>query len=50
MRYFKGTANLKLSSMNGDVIDELFGYADANWAEDRSDRKSLCILCKLNYL
>lgn len=42
LRYLKGTANYKLalaSKSNNDISD-LFGYADANWAEDRLDRKS----------
>lgn len=39
LRYLKGTADLKLA-LAGKDNPKLFGYADANWAEDRSDRKS----------
>lgn len=40
-RYLKATKNyqLHLSSDSGDT-QELIGYADANWAEDRAARKS----------
>lgn len=39
LKYLKGTAHLKLTSVKeNDTM--LVGYADANWAEDRSDRKS----------
>lgn len=41
VRYLKGTLNLKLVlGNNKHTNDPIFGYADANWAEDRSDRKS----------
>lgn len=39
VRYLKGTSQLKLAL--GAQTDKLFyGYADANWAESKSDRKS----------
>ncbi|XP_031634406.1 secreted RxLR effector protein 161-like, partial [Contarinia nasturtii] len=41
LKYLKGTANLKLAiskhNFNGQ---SLYGFSDANWAEDRNDRKS----------
>lgn len=42
VRYLKGTSELKLKlSDNGGVNgEELFGYSDANWAEDKETRKS----------
>lgn len=41
LRYLKGTANLKLALGSDDGSGEFFyGYADANWAENRKDRKS----------
>lgn len=40
LRYLKGTTNVKLSKTGGNVDDGLIGFADANWAEDRMDRKS----------
>lgn len=41
LKYLKGTSNyfLRLSDNNAER-DVLRGYADANWAEDRQDRKS----------
>lgn len=42
LRYLGGTSKLKLAlarkNMRGHA--DLFGYADANWAENRQDRKS----------
>jgi hypothetical protein len=42
VRYLKETKNLKLClSSGGERLKEnLFAYSDANWAEDRTDRKS----------
>lgn len=41
LRYLKGTINykLKLGNLN-EQNDELLGYADADWAQDITDRKS----------
>lgn len=40
IRYLKGTRNLVLQ-LNGNKLEEdLHAYSDANWAEDREDRKS----------
>ncbi|XP_075158045.1 uncharacterized protein LOC142231315 [Haematobia irritans] len=41
LKYLKGTINhfLRLSNNNCER-DTLIGYADANWAEDKVDRKS----------
>lgn len=40
-KYLKATAKLKLILGNNDAAAVgLFGYADANWAEDRNSRKS----------
>lgn len=38
--YLKGTKGKKLKLGSSDTMDQLIGYADANWAENRSDRKS----------
>lgn len=41
LKYLKGTANLKLALAQKDYKgDLLFGYSDANWAEDKTNRKS----------
>lgn len=41
LKYLKGTANLKLALAKRDHGgDALYGYSDANWAENKSDRKS----------
>lgn len=41
LKYLNGTANLKLTLGKIDHKGKLlFGYSDANWAEDKSDRKS----------
>lgn len=40
LKYLKGTANLKLFLGNFEERQELLGYADANYAENRIDRKS----------
>lgn len=40
-KYLKSTANMRLKLSDVRVEgQELFGYADANWAEDRNGRKS----------
>lgn len=40
IKYIKGTKDIKLS-LSSDVCGEkLYAYSDANWAEDRTDRKS----------
>lgn len=38
LRYLKGTINVKLHFVKND--EEICGYSDADWAEDRDDRKS----------
>lgn len=41
LKYLKGTADLKLALGNKNYKGELlYGYSDANWAEDKADRKS----------
>lgn len=41
LKYLKGTAHLKLAlGKKGYQGDLLVGYSDANWAEDKSNRKS----------
>lgn len=40
LKYLKGTLNITLSLGNADNQEELVGYADANWAESKVDRKS----------
>lgn len=41
LKYLKGTADMKLTLGSNDRNTELlFGYSDANWADDKSDRKS----------
>lgn len=41
IKYLKGTADMKLKLSRVEVKgDKFFGYADADWAENRSDRKS----------
>lgn len=41
LRYLKATSKLRLVLGNSEYGNgEVFGYADANWAESRSDRKS----------
>ncbi|XP_055309227.1 uncharacterized protein LOC129573075, partial [Sitodiplosis mosellana] len=40
LRYLKGTKDYKLYLADDKEKQELFGYADANYAEDRIDRKS----------
>lgn len=39
-RYLKGSSSLKLCLNQQGVEEKLMGYADANWAEDRKERKS----------
>lgn len=41
VKYLKGTADLSLVIGNDDQHENLIGYADADWAEDRMDRKSV---------
>lgn len=41
VRYLKGTADLSLVIGNNNQHENLIGYADADWAEDRMDRKSI---------
>ena len=40
IKYLKGSRNLKLKMSDPDALQELHAYSDANWAEDRNDRKS----------
>lgn len=41
LRYLKGTISYKLKLGNLDCKEnELLGYADADWAQNTSDRKS----------
>lgn len=41
LKYLKGTAHYKLALGKLNFTEEKFyGYADANWAEDKTDRKS----------
>lgn len=41
VKYLKSTADMKLKlSDSREDKQELFGYADANWAEDKTTRKS----------
>lgn len=40
LKYLKGTVNFNLRLSETVCNDILCAYADANWAEDRSDRKS----------
>lgn len=40
LKYLKGTANLSLLLGKSKNNTDLVGYADANWAENRIDRKS----------
>lgn len=41
LKYLKGTAELKLSLGNKNYKGKLlYGYSDANWAEDKTNRKS----------
>jgi len=40
VRYLKGTVNFKLKLGNARADNPIIGYADANWAECRKDRKS----------
>lgn len=40
-KYLKGTADMKLSLARSDFNGEiLYGYSDANWADNKIDRKS----------
>lgn len=40
LKYLKGTKNYNLRLSETKFDDKLFAYADANWAEDKQDRKS----------
>lgn len=41
LRYLKGTAHMKLKLSGSEKSEETFlGYADADWAESKDDRKS----------
>lgn len=40
IRYLKGTKELKLKLSDKNKDQGVFGYSDANWAEDMRDRKS----------
>lgn len=40
IRYLKGTKSKRLKLNSDSKMDQLLGYADANWAENPSDRKS----------
>lgn len=41
LKYLKGTADLKLALGNNNYKGELLhGYSDANWADDKTNRKS----------
>lgn len=41
IRYLKGTRNTKLIyTRNNNYTDIISGYLDANWADDKFDRKS----------
>jgi len=41
LKYFKGTMHMKLVLGNSNDTNELlYGFSDANWAENRADRKS----------
>lgn len=40
IRYLKGTRDLRLRLSSEGPTGELYAYSDANWAEDRMDRKS----------
>lgn len=41
LKYLKGTANLRLALGRKDYnCDLVYGYSDANWADNKSDRKS----------
>ena len=50
IRYLKGTKELRLKVSDKDKeIKELYGYSDANWAENKVDRKSNSgYICMLN--
>ncbi|XP_033231491.1 secreted RxLR effector protein 161-like [Belonocnema kinseyi] len=38
--YLKGTIDVKLKLRGQDAVKRLIGFAEANWAADKSDRKS----------
>lgn len=40
IKYLKGSRNLKLKLSDSGTLQELHAYSDANWAEDKTDRKS----------
>lgn len=41
VKYLKGTSELKLYMHSDDSNQQLYGYADSSYAEDRIDRKSM---------
>lgn len=41
LRYVKSTINMKLVYNRNENADPLVGYADADWASDKNDRKSI---------
>lgn len=49
IRYLKGSKDLKLKLNDENGMAQLHAYSDANWAEDRNDRKSNSgYYCSLN--
>ncbi|XP_075158155.1 uncharacterized protein LOC142231430 [Haematobia irritans] len=40
IKYLKGTSNLALKLSNKKASDKLYGYVDADWGENKVDRKS----------
>lgn len=40
VRYLKGTKDLNLMLSTSNCSEKLYAYSDANWAEDKTDRKS----------
>lgn len=49
IRYLKATKHLKLRLSSKNCGEKLYAYSDANWAEDRHDRKSNSgYYCSLN--
>mgnify|MGYP002654744487 CR=1 FL=1 len=45
IRYLKGTRNLKLKLSVSNQISDVIAFSDANWAEDKTDRKSNSGFC-----
>jgi transposase InsO family protein len=49
IRYLKGTRNLKLKLNDQERNNSMHAYSDANWAEDKLDRKSTTgYYCSIN--